>query len=278
MPAANASVCLRNFSSSVCLFTDNVSAPQSDAEKAKKMKKDESSDDGDQSRAALWNQMLNTIIVEPVGRAPADTKRNSHDGFANAMDMWNGGVLLERKGAEIPNTMIKQLDQEFRGRPTLGMSSPATPTTGRSISAANTYGNNSASMLYRNLMSTLRRNNIRRELKLGERYEKPNQMRRRKRSERHRRRFADMIRKKVQLYAGYRTEDEVYLPEDSTPAMWQRIAQLVAGTLAAGTMAYFALFADFGVQDHCFIPLREALNIHPNTLRDLLAPPEPKAQ
>ncbi|PKI85473.1 hypothetical protein MVES_000118 [Malassezia vespertilionis] len=268
MPAANASVCLRNFSSSVCLFTDNVSAPQSDAEKAKKMKKDESSDDGDQSRAALWNQMLNTIIVEPVGRAPADTKRNSHDGFANAMDMWNGGVLLERKGAEIPNTMIKQLDQEFRGRPTLGMSSPATPTTGRSISAANTYGNNSASMLYRNLMSTLRRNNIRRELKLGER--RPQAL--------HTSSYLRMPRDDRNEYAGYRTEDEVYLPEDSTPAMWQRIAQLVAGTLAAGTMAYFALFADFGVQDHCFIPLREALNIHPNTLRDLLAPPEPKAQ
>ena len=48
-------------------------------------------------------------------------------------------------------------------------------------------------------MATLRRNNVRRELKLTERYEKPNQMRRRKRSERHRRRFADMIRKKVQL-------------------------------------------------------------------------------
>ena len=43
------------------------------------------------------------------------------------------------------------------------------------------------------------RNNVRRELKLNERYEKPNQMRRRKRSERHRRRFADMVRKKVQL-------------------------------------------------------------------------------
>ena len=54
-------------------------------------------------------------------------------------------------------------------------------------------------MLYRSLMATLRRNNVRRELKLTERYEKPNQMRRRKRSERHRRRFADMIRKKVQL-------------------------------------------------------------------------------
>ena len=54
-------------------------------------------------------------------------------------------------------------------------------------------------MLYRNLMGTLRRNNVRRELRLEERYEKPNQKRRRLRSERHRRRFADMIRKKVQL-------------------------------------------------------------------------------
>lgn len=43
------------------------------------------------------------------------------------------------------------------------------------------------------------RNKVVQELKMGERYEKPNQERRRKMSERHRRRFADMIRQKVRL-------------------------------------------------------------------------------
>jgi ribosomal protein S21 len=52
---------------------------------------------------------------------------------------------------------------------------------------------------YKILMATLNRNAVRRELKLTERYEKPNQMRVRKKSERHRRRFAEMIREKVKL-------------------------------------------------------------------------------
>lgn len=49
------------------------------------------------------------------------------------------------------------------------------------------------------LNGILRRNEIRRELQLGDRYEKPNQKRRRLRSERHRRRFAHMVREKVKL-------------------------------------------------------------------------------
>lgn len=47
-----------------------------------------------------------------------------------------------------------------------------------------------------------------------------------------------------------------YLPEDPTPAMWQRIMQLIAGTVATGTCVYFVLFADFGEGEHCFKPVR----------------------
>ena len=96
------------------------------------------------------------------------------------------------------SSMVEQLDAEFRDRPTFGLPKPCTPTTGRSLSMTSTYNNTSAT-LYRQLSQILNRNNVRRELRLNERYEKPNQMRRRKRSERHRRRFADMVRKKVQL-------------------------------------------------------------------------------
>lgn len=46
------------------------------------------------------------------------------------------------------------------------------------------------------------------------------------------------------------------LPEDPTPAMWQRVAQLVAGTTATGTLAYFVFLADFGETEHCFSPVR----------------------
>lgn len=150
--------------------------------------------DSEASRAALWDQMLNTIIVDPVDSANADARlRKPRD--ALGFDAWSSSEST----SGLSTSIMDQLESEFRARPTIGPAKPATTTTGRSVSAANSYGNNSAAMLYRNLMGTLRRNNVRRELRLEERYEKPNQKRRRLRSERHRRRFADMIRKKVQL-------------------------------------------------------------------------------
>ncbi len=77
----------------------------------------------------------------------------------------------------------------------MGWPTPTDSTTGRS-QPVNSGDVNGA---YRLMSAVLNRNKIRTELRLGDRYEKPNQMRRRKESERHRRRFADMIRKKVQL-------------------------------------------------------------------------------
>lgn len=150
--------------------------------------------DSEASRAALWDQMLNTIVVDPVDTS-ADAQRKSRDVFGANLDAWSSGPSSNAQATSV----MDQLEDEFRSRPTIGPAAPATPTTGRSVSASNSFGNNSVSMLYRNLMGTLRRNNVRRELKLQERYEKPNQKRRRIRSERHRRRFADMVRRKVQL-------------------------------------------------------------------------------
>lgn len=48
------------------------------------------------------------------------------------------------------------------------------------------------------------------------------------------------------------------LPEDTTPRVWQRVAQLIAGTVSAGSFLYFVLLADFGKGDreHCFSPVR----------------------
>lgn len=51
-----------------------------------------------------------------------------------------------------------------------------------------------------------------------------------------------------------------YLPEDPTPAKWQRVAQLIAGTTATGSLIYFVLFADFGEKEHCFMPVRTKPN------------------
>lgn len=89
----------------------------------------------------------------------------------------------------------RKAEAAFENRREFGTILPGTPTTGRSREVS--Y--NDVAGAYRQLMAILRRNEVRKELRLGDRYEKPNQERRRKRSERHRRRFADMIRKKVQL-------------------------------------------------------------------------------
>ena len=51
------------------------------------------------------------------------------------------------------------------------------------------------------------------------------------------------------------TQHHSSLPEDTNPAMWQRVIQLIAGTLATGTMVYFVLYADFGECEHCFMPV-----------------------
>ncbi|KAE8234847.1 hypothetical protein CF326_g95 [Tilletia indica] len=95
------------------------------------------------------------------------------------------------------------LDKEFRLRRSHGMLFPGEPTTGRSIAVQS----GDVGRAYRTVMSILRKDDIRGELRRGERYEKPNQERRRKRSERHRRRFADLVRKKVQLVMALRARD-----------------------------------------------------------------------
>ncbi|MCO5590112.1 hypothetical protein L7F22_044081 [Adiantum nelumboides] len=91
---------------------------------------------------------------------------------------------------------FEQMEDTWRKRKTYGPDRPALPSDGRSIAVSNS-GDLARAMT--NLNSIFRVNNIRTELRLGERYEKPNQKRRRLASERHRRRFAHMVREKVQL-------------------------------------------------------------------------------
>ena len=83
----------------------------------------------------------------------------------------------------------------FRERPRKGWAAPNNSTSGRTTNVVN----GEVQGAFRMLSAALNRNQIRRELRLKDRYEKPNRERRRKESERHRRRFADMVRKKIQL-------------------------------------------------------------------------------
>ena len=79
------------------------------------------------SRAALWNQMLNTIIVDPTDGTDSKARRFS-DGYGAGLDAWHNDSRFD---AGDMNSMIDQLDAEFRQRPTFGLPTPATPTTGR---------------------------------------------------------------------------------------------------------------------------------------------------
>ncbi|CAO1615358.1 unnamed protein product [Jaminaea pallidilutea] len=75
---------------------------------------------------------------------------------------------------------------------------PFTPRSGRMV-YHNANRTTDLSYTYGRLRRILMNNKVMLELRRGSRYEKPNQMRKRKASEAHRRRFADMIRQKVKL-------------------------------------------------------------------------------
>ncbi|KAL9933132.1 hypothetical protein V8E36_007850 [Tilletia maclaganii] len=102
--------------------------------------------------------------------------------------------------AAISDWLDQNLDRRFRERRLLGGNEPHTTTSGRSI----LVNAGDVTRAFRQMNGALKRDDIRNELRRGERYEKPNQERRRKRSERHRRRFADLVRKKVQLVMALR--------------------------------------------------------------------------
>lgn len=121
-----------------------------------------------------------------------------------AMNSEGGGGGTTDKKVELQETPMvvlspaQRLEQQEKAwsRRSLHGDDPVTPYTGRTLEVNQ---KNPVSQAYKRLLTLLRRNEVRTQLKLAERYEKPNQERRRKKSQRHRARFADMIRKKVQL-------------------------------------------------------------------------------
>ena len=189
----------RRISTSPRLWQERSSAETTSEDAQKAASGERPMEQTEAARAALWNQMLNAIIVDPsdssVG-APSSHRRPATSASTSLDGTGISGLNPSSENDRV--SLIEQLDAEFRDRPTFGMASPGTPTTGRSVSVNSAFNGTSA-YLYRQLSQILSRNNVRRELRLVERYEKPNQKRRRKRSERHRRRFADMVRKKIQL-------------------------------------------------------------------------------
>lgn len=127
----------------------------------------------------LWKSMLGALQNQPDSFAINTTSRRS-------------------AGHGVPKTWAEAQEEIWLLQPTFGAGhAPARPSDGRVVEVDRRRGDVARS--YSQLNSILRRNNVRHELALGERYEKPNQRRRRLASERHRRRFANMVREKVQL-------------------------------------------------------------------------------
>ncbi|CAO1617308.1 unnamed protein product [Parajaminaea phylloscopi] len=85
-------------------------------------------------------------------------------------------------------------DEAWADRTVIGPP-PVTPYTGRTVNVRR--GNVAAS--YNALSGLLNRNQVNRDWRKAMRYEKPNDERKRKASQRHRRRFANMIRQKVKM-------------------------------------------------------------------------------
>ncbi|PWN53162.1 hypothetical protein IE53DRAFT_384389 [Violaceomyces palustris] len=117
----------------------------------------------------------------------------------------NSSSFIRSNGATKPindhMAYIDELERNFTNRTCFGSSQDPSSSSEGKFSGRSEVRTplTDAGVTYKRLMATLRRNNVRNELRLVERYEKPNEERRRKKSERHRRRFADMVRKKVQL-------------------------------------------------------------------------------
>ncbi|KAI5452490.1 hypothetical protein NCC49_000653 [Naganishia albida] len=78
-------------------------------------------------------------------------------------------------------------------------SKPGNQYTGRSINVPSKSGEAGVATAIRRLNGVLMRNRVKRELRLGEYYEKPSERKKRLAVERHRRRFQDLVRQKVQL-------------------------------------------------------------------------------
>lgn len=153
------------------------------------------------------------------GRSPSSTSADASTSNSQTRSLEHGLESFDSYIQSIaPSTSRSRtltpeaFEDAFRNRPCKGWNAPTDSTTGRSVPVSN----GDVSTAYRLMSAVLNRNQIRKELRLGDRYEKPNQERRRKMSERHRRRFADMIRKKVQLVS---TDSETSLVQRLTPTI-----------------------------------------------------------
>ncbi|KAG8776208.1 hypothetical protein FRC12_001042 [Ceratobasidium sp. 428] len=124
--------------------------------------------------------------------SPSPKAEPKHDIYQSIINLpTNGDRTPEERWASVHTSASR--DVQDPGNVYTGRSVPVLEKTGLDVAAA-----------YRRLHVILSRNRVRSELFLQRRYEKPSDRERRLKSERHRRRFAAWIRKKVQLVSEIR--------------------------------------------------------------------------
>jgi len=156
------------------------------------------------------NPLLDELFVptasesSPSTRTPTQTQTRQTSQLESSDVVWKMAVGTFNRMAHTPTTsgpssaaaLWKGRSEGFfrRAHP------PANTYAGRSVEVKN----GDVATAYNKLQGILVRNNVRKELRLTERHEKKSDKRRRLESERHRKRFADFIRKKVQLVKAIR--------------------------------------------------------------------------
>lgn len=116
-------------------------------------------------------------------QTPQDTTKNVSDSAFNF-----GNVKQTGNASNVLPTSMTFFGNSKNQQPSLA------PYTGRSLSVFHNVNGT-----YRKLNSILSQNNVRRELKANDYYEKPNVARRRKKIEQNRKLFGALVRKKVAL-------------------------------------------------------------------------------
>lgn len=137
----------------------------------------------------VWASLMQTASTS-TSTASKGLELNS----ADIQAIRGGSLPLYKYNATEPLSPADRFEDAWRRRYQLGPKTPRKPSDGRVVEVKSDVG-----IAYSKLMSMLAKNNVRKELRLEEHYEKPNQKRRRLKSERHRRRFAAAVREKVQL-------------------------------------------------------------------------------
>ena len=132
----------------------------------------------------VWASVLTTI--QPPQFQPRSTSSTSN---SNPWDLMTDVLNVTRSREYIPPAKHWEIASIMSEKQIASLQKPAGIYSGRSVEVVR----HNVSQAFWAVNKILTQNNVRRELRRAERHEKPTDMRRRLKSERHRKRFADQV-------------------------------------------------------------------------------------